>query len=64
MIKLIGMGMFIVLMLIAALFFPVAIIWSLNTLFPVLNIPVNIDTWAATLLLGLFIRSTIEVKRK
>jgi hypothetical protein len=31
---------------------PVATIWSLNTLFPVLNIPVTLDTWMAALILG------------
>lgn len=31
---------------------PVASIWALNTLFPVLNIPLNFDTWLAALILG------------
>lgn len=31
---------------------PLATIWSLNTLFPILNIPFSFDTWAAALLLG------------
>lgn len=31
---------------------PVATIWSLNTLFPALNIPLNFDTWIAALILG------------
>jgi len=31
---------------------PVATIWSLNTLFPVLNIPLTLDTWMAALILG------------
>ena len=31
---------------------PVATIWSLNTLFPVLNIPFSFDTWIAALVLG------------
>ena len=26
---------------------PVLLIWSLNTLFPVLNIPVTLETWLA-----------------
>lgn len=40
--------------LIAFLIFigPVASIWSLNTLFPTLNIPLNFDTWCAALILG------------
>jgi hypothetical protein len=31
---------------------PVATIWSLNTLFPALAIPLNFDTWCAALILG------------
>lgn len=31
---------------------PVATIWSLNTLFPVLAIPLNFETWMAAFLLG------------
>ena len=31
---------------------PLASIWALNTLFPVLAIPYNIQTWAAMLLVG------------
>jgi hypothetical protein len=30
---------------------PIATIWSLNTLFPVLNIPLTFDTWIAAFLL-------------
>jgi hypothetical protein len=32
--------------------FPLATIWSLNTLFPALAIPVTLDTWMATVILG------------
>ena len=31
---------------------PIATIWSLNTLFPVLAIPYSFDTWASALILG------------
>ncbi len=31
---------------------PIATIWSLNTLFPVLAIPVTFDTWVAAIVLG------------
>jgi hypothetical protein len=31
---------------------PIATIWSLNTLFPVLAIPLTFDTWVATIVLG------------
>ena len=39
---------------------PILTIWSLNTLFPALNIPTNFDTWCAVVLLGLFIRGKVE----
>lgn len=58
-----GLGVGLILIIVGFVLFPIAIIWSLNTLFPVLNIPVTLDTWLATLLLGLFIRSTVEVKK-
>lgn len=31
---------------------PLATIWSLNTLFPILEIPFSFETWFATLVLG------------
>ena len=37
----------ITLIVIAVIFGPLAGIWSLNTLFPVLNIPYALETWAA-----------------
>ena len=42
---------------------PVAVLWSLNTLFPVLNIPINFDTWCAVVVVGTFIRGTVTVKK-
>ena len=35
-----------------AIIMPIATIWSLNTLFPVLAIPLAFDTWLATIILG------------
>jgi hypothetical protein len=35
-----------------AVLMPIATIWSLNTLFPVLAIPLSFDTWIATIVLG------------
>ena len=45
-------GLIIVLVIAAILLAPFATIWSLNTLFPVLNIPYTFDTWLAVVLLG------------
>ena len=42
----------LVLILVLLVLFPLATIWSLNTLFPVLAIPVTFDTWLATIVLG------------
>jgi hypothetical protein len=33
---------------------PLITIWALDTMFPILNIPVNFQTWLATLILGSF----------
>jgi len=37
---------------------PMAIIWSLNTLFPALAIPYNLDTWCAVIVLNGFAVTT------
>jgi hypothetical protein len=42
----------VAIVLLVALVMPIATIWSLNTLFPALAIPVSIDTWMAALILG------------
>jgi hypothetical protein len=42
---------------------PLLTIWSFNTLFPVLAIPYALDTWAAVVLLGIFIRANVTVKK-
>jgi hypothetical protein len=43
---------------------PIATIWSLNTLFPALAIPVSFDTWAAALVLGSVVGGTTGVSFK
>lgn len=42
----------IIVVLLMILLAPFATIWSLNTLFPVLNIPYGLDTWLAVIFLG------------
>jgi hypothetical protein len=42
---------------------PFATIWSLNTLFPVLNIPYTFDTWCAAIVLAGLFKSTINTKK-
>ncbi len=43
---------------------PWLVIWSLNTLFPVLAIEFTFWTWAAVIILGTFLRANVSVKRK
>ena len=43
---------------------PVATIWSLNTLFPALAIPLNFDTWCAALILGGVVGGTMGFSYK
>jgi hypothetical protein len=43
---------------------PLLTIWSANTLFPLLAIPYTIETWAAVVVMGAFIRANVSVKRK
>jgi hypothetical protein len=51
-----GLGI-IALVVLLVIFGPLATIWALNTLFPVLAIPYNFYSWAATLILhGIFYR--------
>ena len=42
---------------------PLITIWAVNTLFPALAIPYAIDTWAAVIILGAFLRANVKVKR-
>jgi hypothetical protein len=43
---------------------PIATIWSLNTLFPALAIPLSFDTWIATVVLGGVVGGTTGVSFK
>jgi hypothetical protein len=45
------------------IFGPLITIWSLNTLFPVLNIPTNIATWFATLWIFGIIATNVKGKK-
>jgi hypothetical protein len=48
-----GKILLVVLVIVAFLvLIPIATIWSLNTLFPVLAIPLTFDTWIAAVVLG------------
>ena len=43
---------------------PWLVIWSLNTLFPVLAIEFTFWTWCAVIIIGTFFRANVTVKRK
>lgn len=46
------------------IFGPIVVIWSLNTLFPVLAIPYDIYTWFAITFIGAFLRANVNVNKK
>lgn len=57
---LVGIVLLIVLLVIAG---PLLILWSLNTLFPMLAIPYTGWTWLAALILGSALSPTIRVNK-
>jgi hypothetical protein len=56
---LLGLGLVLFVIVIG----PIAVIWSLNTLFPVLNIPLNFDTWCAAVVLAGVFKSSYTYKK-
>jgi hypothetical protein len=54
----------IVAILAVVVLMPVAAIWSLNTLFPALAIPLTLDTWMAAVVLGGVVGGTSGVSFK
>ena len=62
----VGAGVFlgvIVLVGLLVIVGPLLTIWALNTLFPVLAIQYTFDTWLAVVLLGMFLRGNVSVKK-
>jgi hypothetical protein len=60
-----GKILLVVLVIVAFLvLIPIATIWSLNTLFPVLAIPLTFDTWIAAVVLGGVVGGTTGVSFK
>lgn len=43
---------------------PIALIWALNTLFPVLVIPYTLETWLAAFIIPAAFKATVSVKGK
>ena len=50
------MNLLLVLMILLIILGPIATIWSLNTLFPVLAIPYTFETWVAAVVVAGIIR--------
>ncbi len=55
--------LFVVLVIVVIVLGPFATIWSLNTLFPALAIPYDLDTWCAMVVLKGFAISSIAYKK-
>ena len=47
-----GLILMVIFIVLVAIFGPLLTIWALNTLFPVLAIPLSLDTWMAAFVLG------------
>ena len=43
---------------------PFAAIWALNTLFPALSIPVNVDTWVAVAIIMALFRTSFTTAKE
>jgi len=55
---------FVALILLVIIVGPLLTIWSFNTLFPTMNIPYNLYTWFAVIILGAFFRANVSIKNK
>ena len=53
----------IVLLVVLIAIGPLATIWALNTLFPVLAIPYTVWTWLSVVILGAFMQAKVSVKK-
>ena len=59
-------GIIFMLVLVALIFIggPIALIWALNTLFPVLAIPYTLETWLAAFIIPAAFKANISVNKK
>lgn len=58
----VSLTVLIVLAVLVIIIAPLALIWSLNTLFPVLAIPYTIETWLAAFLIPAAFKTSITKK--
>lgn len=54
---------FVVLIIVLIVIAPLAYVWALNTLFPVLNLEYSFVNWLAMLVLHSFFHNNITVKK-
>jgi hypothetical protein len=52
----------LILLIVAVVAGPLATIWALNTLFPVLAIPYTIETWLAVIVMGGLFKANVTTK--
>ena len=59
------MSKILIVILVAVLFIagPLLVIWSLNVLFPILDIPYTVTTWVAALILGVTVGPRVRVTK-
>ena len=53
----------IALAILAIILGPIAIIWSMNVLFPSLAIPFSLDTWCAVVILSSLFTTNVNLKK-
>jgi hypothetical protein len=53
----------LMIVILAIVFVPFAIIWGLNVLFPVLAIPYTIETWAAIVIVSGVFKANVKVSK-
>ena len=58
----VGLGVLIALSILVILLGPIALIWGLNTLFPVLAIPYTLETWLAAFIIPAVFKTNVTVK--
>mgnify|MGYP003352446770 FL=1 len=58
----VGLGFFLGLLVAVFVLGPLLLIWSLNTLFPVVNIPYTLETWAAAAIIPSLFKVSVTKK--
>ena len=55
--------LFLLLILLVFIGGPIALIWALNTLFPVLAIPFTVETWLAAFIIPAAFKANISINK-